>query len=206
MADNDRGLIEKAQKGDIEAFEALVSAYQKKVFNIAFRMIGNLEDASDVSQEVFVKVYKSMKDFRGQSSFSTWIYRITVNVCMDELRKAKNKKVIYIDEDIRTDDGEMKREIEDDAPGPESIIEGLELKQVVSDAINALLPDHRVVLVLRDIQDFSYEEISRILNIPQGTVKSRINRARLILKDVLTSRKELWETGYVKYDGKEGLA
>ncbi|HOJ11975.1 MAG TPA: sigma-70 family RNA polymerase sigma factor [Clostridiales bacterium] len=199
MENNEKVLIEKSQNGDIEAFEKLIEAYQRKVFNIALGMFGNYEDASDMAQEVFIRIFKSIKSFKGQSLFSTWLYRITTNVCLDELRKRKNKNVISIDEEIHLDDGEgVVRQIIDESPSPDVIAEKKELKKVVNDAILELSAEHKEVIILRDIQGFSYDEIAEIIKCPQGTVKSRINRARNILKEILKNKKELWDKEYVK--------
>jgi RNA polymerase sigma-70 factor (ECF subfamily) len=191
-------LLKKSQEGDIAAFEKLIEGYQKRVFNIAYRLVGNYDDASELAQEVFIKVFKSLRKFKGQSSFSTWVYSITKNVCFDELRKRKNKKIVYIDEDIKYDNNEMQRQIEDDRPQPDIIAEKNEVKKIVHEAIQELSQDHRIVIVMRDIQGFSYEEIARILNCPEGTVKSRINRARLSLKQILQKNEELLKGYYVK--------
>jgi len=198
MNGEEKSLLIKAKSGDIEAFEQLVEVYEKKVFNIALRMIGNYDDANDIAQEVFIRVYKSLGGFKEQSAFSTWIYRITTNVCLDELRKRKNKKVVYIDEDVKSDDGEIKRQFEATEPTPEIVAEKNYVRQVVNDAIQKLSEEHRTVIILRDIQGFSYEEIAKITKCPEGTVKSRINRARQALKDILSTKKELLNEEYVK--------
>jgi len=198
MSEKEIMLLEKSRKGDVEAFERLIEVYQKRVFNIALRMIGNYDDASDLAQEVFIRVYKAINNFKEQSSFSTWIYRITTNVCLDELRKRKNKKIVSLDEYIKYDDSEMKRQIESDEPSPEVLTERIEVQKIVSNAINMLSGEHRTAIVLRDIQGFSYEEIAGILKCPEGTVKSRINRARQALKEILIKHKELLNEGYVK--------
>lgn len=198
MSDSEKLLLERSKSGDIEAFERLIENYQKKVFNIALRMVGNYDDASDLAQEVFIRVYRSIKNFKEQSSFSTWIYRITTNVCLDELRKRKNKNVVSLDEDIKFDDSGIKRQVEDDKPIPEAIVERDEVRKVVSDAINSLSDEHRTAIILRDIQGFSYDEISKITNCPEGTVKSRINRARQALKEILKTKRELLNEDYVK--------
>jgi len=198
MNGEEKSLLIKAKSGDIEAFEQLIEAYEKKVFNIALRMIGNYDDANDIAQEVFIRVYKSLGGFKEQSAFSTWIYRITTNVCLDELRKRKNKKVVYIDEDLKGDDGEIKRQFEATEPTPEMVAEKNYVKQVVNDAIQKLSEEHRTVIILRDINGFSYEEIAKITKCPEGTVKSRINRARQALKDILSTKKELLNEEYVK--------
>lgn len=198
MSDSEKNLLEWAKAGDMGAFEQLIEGYQRRIFNICLRMLCNYDDASDLSQEVLIRIYKSIMNFKEQSSFSTWIYRITTNVCLDEIRRRKNKKTISLDEEIKLDEGEMKRQIESDEPTPEDIAEKEELKKLVNDAIAILSEEHRIVIVLRDIQGLSYEEIAKALNLPEGTVKSRINRARLALKNILSSRRELLFEEYVK--------
>jgi len=114
MSSSEKELIKRAKKGDVEAFEQLIEGCQKKVFNIALRMLGNYDDASELAQEVFLKAYKSIKNFKGDSLFNTWIYKVTTNACLDEIRKRKNKKVVYLDEDIELGGNEIKRQIKDD--------------------------------------------------------------------------------------------
>ena len=198
MSDSEKNLLERAKSGDIAAFEQLIDSYQRKIFNIALRMLGNYDDAGDLTQEVLIRIYRSIRSFKEQSSFSTWIYRITTNVCLDEIRKRKNRKVISLDEEIKFDDGDMKRQIESDEPTPEETAETEDLKKIVNDAIARLNEEHRIVIVLRDIQGLSYEEIADVLKCPEGTVKSRINRARQALKNILVSKRELLLDGYVK--------
>jgi RNA polymerase sigma-70 factor (ECF subfamily) len=198
MSQNDKSLLERSKKGDIEAFEKLIEDYQTKVFNIAFRMIGNYDDASDLAQEVFLRVYKSLKGFKEQSSFSTWIYSITKNVCLDEIRRRKNKNVVYLDEDIRLNDGDVARQLESRDDTPEETAERNELRRQINDVINKLNDEHRMVIILRDIQGFSYEEIGEITGCPEGTVKSRINRARKLLREMLKSKWELIANESVK--------
>lgn len=198
MNENEKHLLESAKKGDIEAFEKLIEAHEKKVFNIALRMMGNYEDAKDMAQEAFIRVFKSIGSFKEQSSLSTWIYRIITNICLDELRKRKNRKVMSIDDNIKYDDGEIKRDIVSDDLTPEEKVERDEVKRMVSYAINELSDEHRTAIVLRDIQGFSYKEISEIVNCPEGTVKSRISRARQALREILMSKRELLKDKYVK--------
>jgi RNA polymerase sigma-70 factor, ECF subfamily len=198
MSENEKYLLHQSKNGDMAAFGQLIEGYQKKVFNIALRMLGNPDDASEVAQEVFIRVYKSVKNFKEESSFSTWIYRITTNTCLDELRKRKNKEHISLDEDIHHEDGDMKRQVEDSRPTPDIIAEKNELRKIVKLAINSLSEDHRIVIILRDIQDLSYEEIAKIVKCPEGTVKSRINRARSELKEILKRKRELFTEEFVK--------
>lgn len=198
MGQNEQILLEKAKAGDIAAFEELIEGYQKKIFNLAYRIIGNYDDAGDMAQEALIRIYRSIANFKEQSSFSTWIYRITTNVCLDEIRKRKNKKVISLDEEIRMEDGEMKRQFMSDDIQPDAAAEQKELRTMVNNAINSLPEDQRLVITLRDIQGLSYDEISTVLDCPAGTVKSRISRARQALKNVLSTKLELFDEEYVK--------
>ncbi|SNS85231.1 RNA polymerase, sigma-24 subunit, RpoE [Anaerovirgula multivorans] len=177
-------LIEKAKTGDVESFELLIASYQKRAFNIAYRMLGNLEDANDITQEALVKVYRSIHNFKGNSSFSTWLYSIVNNVCIDFIRKNKKAKLLYID---KQQDGESyQREIPDEINTPECLFEKNEIKRMVHDAINQLNYEQRNIIILRDIQGFSYQEIAEMINVSVGTVKSRISRARSNLKEIIS--------------------
>lgn len=198
MEYSEKQLIDMSKSGNIDAFELLIENYQKKVFNIAYRVIGNYDDANDLAQEVLIRIFKSIGGFREQSSFSTWVYRITTNVCLDELRRRKNKKVISLDEDIQFEDSDIKRQVVSGDPTPEEIAEEKETKDIIHRAINKLSDEHKVVIVLRDLQGFSYEEIARVTKCPEGTVKSRINRARQALKEILQKDRELLIKQHVK--------
>ncbi len=181
-------LIEKSTKGDIGSFEALIQPYQKKAFNIAYRILGNVEDASDVTQEALIKIYKSLDKYQGRSSFSTWVYSIVNNTCIDYMRKNKKTNVVYLDQEIQARDGSYKMEIADEMNTPEYLFEKQETQKMVQDAINQLNVDHREIIVLRDINGFSYQEIAEMLNCSEGTVKSRISRARAHLKLLLEKK------------------
>ncbi|MEN8905857.1 MAG: sigma-70 family RNA polymerase sigma factor [Clostridiales bacterium] len=198
MVENEKLYLKRAKKGDIEAFEILVQSHQKRIYNIALRLLGNREDAMDLAQEALIKMYKSISKFKEESSLSTWIYRITTNVCLDHLRKYKNKKEISIDEKLELDEGEVNIQIEDNSSRPDKILERNETKRIINQAIVSLSPDQRIVIVLKDIQGFSYEEISEYIKVPIGTVKSRLNRARLSLKEMLKKRLELLNDRSVK--------
>ncbi len=198
MSENEKYLLGLSQKGDIEAFEMLMEKYQKKVFNIALRLLGNHDDANEVTQEVFIRIFKSMGSFKGESQISTWIYRIATNACLDELRKRKNKWIMSLDEEYHKENGDYIIQVEDDKPTPDVILEQKTLKSAVNNAIDKLSEKYKLIIVLRDIQGFSYEEISEIVKTPVGTVKSRINRARLQLKEILLKEKELFSDNFVK--------
>jgi RNA polymerase sigma-70 factor (ECF subfamily) len=198
LTEDERLLLKKSKNGQPDAFERLIAEHQKRVYNIALRMLGNPEDASDAAQEVFIRVFKSLHGFKGQSSFSTWIFRITKNVCLDELRKRKRRNFISIDKEIDYGDGAVKLQIEDERFTPEESAERAELSYNVRNSIAKLPEQHRILIILRDIQNFSYDEIARILQIPDGTVKSRINRARKALREIINGNKELFNVECVK--------
>ena len=193
MEDMEKLLVTKSKKGNIDAFEELISAYERKAYNIAYRMMGNEEDAKDMAQEAFIKIYKSIQNFREESSFSTWLYRIVTNVCLDELRKRKKDKLVPLELSIETDKGTAIVELSAERETPEDIYERVEKKQLIQNAISSLGEDYKTVIILRDIQGFGYEEIATMLNGSLGTIKSRINRARNQLKDKLRYQLELYE-------------
>lgn len=197
LSQNERLLVSRSKAGDIAAFEELIGAYQKKIFNLAYRIIGNYDDAADLAQEALIRIFRSIGGFKEQSSFSTWIYRITTNVCLDEIRKRKSKKEYSLDEEVQVDDGQLKRQVMSEDPGPDEVYEREELRNMVKNAIDKLPEEQKLVITLRDIQGLSYDEIAEVLDCPGGTVKSRINRARQALKKVLSSRLELLNEDYV---------
>lgn len=180
MPDREELTIKRAQKGDSAALEALILAYEKKVYNVAYRYMGNEADAYDMAQEALIKVYRRVSDFKGDSSFSSWVYRVTVNTCLDGLRKRK-KNVISLENAV-----ESGASIADEgSETPEDHALSVEKKEDIQKAINTLSPDHKSVIILRDINGLTYEEISNCLSISVGTVKSRINRGRQKLKEIL---------------------
>lgn len=178
-------LVNKAVKGDNSAFEALMEKHMGIIYNIALRMTANQDDAEDMTQEIMIKIFRSLGSFKGNSKFSTWIYRVAVNTCLDELKKKKNRKHLSLDAEISGDDGENQIEIKDDSPSPEKLAEQNELRDMVAAAVKLLSDEHRAVIVLRDIRGMSYSEIAGILGCSDGTVKSRISRARAQLKMIL---------------------
>jgi RNA polymerase sigma-70 factor, ECF subfamily len=200
----DELLVERAKRGDVQAFEQLIGQYEKKVFNTAYRLTGNSEDAADVAQEAFLRAYSSLPEFRGDSSFATWLFRIVHNACLDELRKRKRQRVTSLDEPISGEDGEMDRQlaIADASDGPEQALERVEVQRAVQESIGALDEEYRVVVVMRDIQGYSYNEIADALGINLGTVKSRLNRARNALKEMFGSLELL--APRVVYSGRRG--
>ena len=185
IATNENILIKRAVKGDNTAFETLMEKYMGVIYNIALRMSASRDDADDMTQEIMLKIFRSIASFKGNSKFSTWIYRVAVNTCLDELKKKKNKTVLSLDKEFEDDDGTSQIELKDDRPLPEAVAEQRELKDMVAAAITHLSDEHRAVIVLRDIRGMSYSEIAEIMKCGDGTVKSRISRARAQLKTIL---------------------
>ncbi|MCL2059467.1 MAG: sigma-70 family RNA polymerase sigma factor [Oscillospiraceae bacterium] len=192
IADEDAVLVKKAQNGDMDAFEELVKKYEGKVFSIASRMLAFSEDAKDAAQEAFLKAYRSLRGFRGDSKFSTWLYRITNNVCLDYLRK-RDRRELPLDYETGGGDGETHTVDIPSDMDVEADVMGDEFRRIVQGAINSLPAQHRMMIVMRDVQELSYTEISGLLNLPEGTVKSRINRARKNLRTLFLGSKELKE-------------
>ncbi len=192
MALDYQELIRRSQEGDVEAFEELILAHQQKIYSIAYRMMGNPYDASDMAQEALVKIFKFIKNYRGEASFSTWIYHITMNTCRDELRKKYWQIETSLDQPMDNEEGSFNREIADFSSLPEDIYEKKELGAYLQGLIQALHPEYRMVIVMRENMGLSYEEIAEQLNISLGTVKSRLNRARKCLRDKILADKELY--------------
>lgn len=183
--DNEIQLIKKAKAGDVHAFEALIQEHQSIVYNVAYKMFPNHEDASDIAQEALIKAYRYIGKFEGKSKFSTWIYKITYNVCIDELRKRKKLETQSLDETF-TDSDDAKYTPVDTSPTPEQSLESKEKAEVIYKAIDSLAPDYRAAIILRDINGLSYEEIATVQSCSIGTVKSRINRGRKQLQEIIS--------------------
>jgi RNA polymerase sigma-70 factor (ECF subfamily) len=164
-------LVMKLKKGDREAFERIVDEYQKTIFNMVYRMVNNYEDARDLTQSVFIKAYQNMHTYDPSYKFFSWLYRIAVNECLNHNKK---RKIEYLDRDIEMRHG-----------SPEDSVAHRELSDQISKALMTLTVPYRTVLVLKHFNDFSYKEISEILEIPVKTVKSRLFTGRQLLKDQL---------------------
>ena len=175
--EQEAAVIQAVLDGDVNAYEALVKEYEKNVYNLALRMTGNSEDAADMAQEAFIKAYNSLTAFRGDSKFSVWLYRIVSNVCLDFLRSRSRKQTVSLSSE--NDDGEeVDLDIADETHSPEQLLDRSLTRDAVRRGLAALPPDHREILLLREIQGLSYEEIADVLGLEAGTVKSRIFRAR----------------------------
>jgi RNA polymerase sigma-70 factor (ECF subfamily) len=186
--DEDAGLVFSCIKGDLDAFESLVKKYEKKMFNVSYRITGNYEDASEIVQDAFVSAYRNLKNFRGQSRFLTWLTAITINLSKNRLKQLKARNAhepVSIDDPIQTDDGQVAADPPSNEPTVLDRMEKQDVRRKVQDCIEALEPDFREVIILRDMQDFSYDEIGNMLKVREGTIKSRLFRAREAVKECL---------------------
>ena len=186
-------LVKQSGKGDLDAFEQLVKRYQNKIYNLACRFLGNRVDAYDLAQETFIRFYQSLPRFRGESSLMTWLYRITVNVCRDELRRQKRRNIVFVGfaEDKKADtenNNVYKNYLHAGVSSPEEILERKEFCSKVQLCLYSLPEKYRLILVMREIQGMSYEEIAETLQCPRGTVKSRLYSARQVFR-----KKFKWE-------------
>lgn len=188
MGDEDLKLITSCQNGNVQAFEALVEKYQKKMLNLAYRMIGDYEEACEVVQDAFVSAYKAIKKFRGEARFSTWLHSIVVNHSksrLQQMRTRVQREGTSIDDPVQNEEGSSPREFPSSNPSAAEELEKKDVQAAVQECIESLDLDFREVLVLRDVQGCSYDEIRDILKIPDGTIKSRLFRARNAVKDCL---------------------
>ena len=175
--EQEAAIVRKVLGGDANAFETLVLEYEKNVYNIALRMTGNREDAADMTQEAFIKAYNSLQSFRGDSKFSVWLYRIVSNVCLDFLRSKNRRPTVSLS--VEDDDGEdAQLDVADESQSPELLLDRKLTRDSVRRGLDSLPPDYRQILLLREIQGLSYDEIAQALSLEVGTVKSRIFRAR----------------------------
>ena len=192
-------LARRAAGGDEDAFAQLVGLHEKKVYGLALRMCGNPEDAADAAQEAFLAAWKGLPRFRGEAGFSTWLYRLTSNAAIDHLRRVKRQRG-----EVSLDGGGPGLDAVDDAPSPQAQAEETELREAVAEGLSMLSEDHRQILLMREYQELSYDEIAQALEVDLGTVKSRISRARRALRKILLERGNL--SGYLpsKQTEKEG--
>ena len=193
-------LIAAAQRGRVEAFNELVLAYQHRVYNLAYRIMGDPASAADATQEAFLSAFQNIARFRG-GSLKSWFMRIVSNACYDELRRRKRRPVTAL-EDFGETDEEANPALMDERAGPGEVAEQQELVRVIQAGIGTLPPEQRVVLVLSDVQGFSYQEIAEATEVSLGTVKSRLARARGKLRDYLRAHGELLPARYrLDYEG-----
>lgn len=190
MSWNQKDLLDKAKQGDIDSFEYLIEGIKVKGYQIALSYLKNEEDAKDALQDSFVKIYRNLHRFNEKSEFSTWVYRIIVNTCLDYLKKVKRQKENEMAVFYSMEQEEFVQDIPDDKNRPDDLLVRKEKVQAVIACLDALPEKSKEILLLRDMQGFSYDEIAKILECSEGTVKSRINRARQSLKRLFLEKME----------------
>jgi RNA polymerase sigma-70 factor (ECF subfamily) len=187
-------VIKEAQKGSVAAFNQLVMAYQGTAYNVAYRVIGNGDAAADACQEAFLKAYQAIKQYRG-GSFKSWLLRIVTNACYDQLRYKSRRPATSLEDMVEEGEDHSEKLVDNDERPEDSLLRG-ELNDLIQTGINHLPDDQRVILVLSDVQGFSYQEIAEVVGQPLGTVKSRLSRGRQRLRDFLLEQKELLPSQY----------
>lgn len=185
---NERELIARLQKRDETAFEELLRQYEKKVYTLCFRMCGNSEDAEEAAQDTFLALWRGIDRFRQESSLSTWIYRLASNACIDLLRRRKKQG-----SSLSLDDEELFLDAVDPAPHPQEAVEHREAQKLLQEGLSALPEEYRKVLILREIEGLSYTEIAESASLELGTVKSRISRGRVLLRNFLSGSGNFFE-------------
>ena len=189
--DPDAAFVRAVQDGDMAAFDQLVIKHKDKLFNMVYWLLGDYQETNDCAQEIFIRVFKSIKKFRFQSSFSTWLYRIAINMCKNRRKSSAyrwKKRTISLENPENPNQDNRSYEIQNGSPSPENRLEKKERIMLIRKAINALPQEQNRVIVMRDIQGLSYQEIADITGLNLGTVKSRLARARLELKNKLNGR------------------
>ncbi len=190
---DDEMLIQRAQSGDRAAFDLLITRHQIRAYQYAFRLTRNSEEASDVVADAFVRVYNAIHNFKGQSAFSTWLYRILTNCFLDIRKKEKIRQTSSLESAMQTSEGDVERQVEDPGLSPLEESEKIEREYRIEMAVNRLPEYQRAMIVMYHVEMLSYEEIAESLDLPVGTVKSRLNRARLSLRDLLMKDAELFK-------------
>jgi RNA polymerase sigma-70 factor (ECF subfamily) len=184
----EKEVIGSCKAGDEKAFVKIVLAYQKRVYNIAYRILGNKEEAKDLAQEVFLSVFESIKNLREEVKFEPWLIQITVNHCRNKWKYLKTRKYFQsdsLDGPIETEGEKIPRQVYDPSENPETLLEKRMIQNLVQKGMLQLKEEQRELIVLRDLQGLSYGEIGELFSIPEGTVKSKIHRARMELKEIL---------------------
>lgn len=187
VKENDSELINRAKNGDSKAYEGLLKKYRNSVYNLVYRMVRDLEEAEDLTQEAFIKAFNSLASFNEEYAFSTWLYKIATNNCIDFFRKRK-LQTYSLDKPVQYKDSEIQHEIPDPELNPEKSILARERSRMIQEAIKTLPEKYYTAIILRHNEEKSYEEIAEILNLPLGTVKARIFRAREMLNKELKER------------------
>ncbi|MFM9874289.1 MAG: RNA polymerase sigma factor [Fimbriimonadaceae bacterium] len=195
MSQHDLILIERAQGGDRSALNELVTLYEERAYKYAFRLTRNQDMAADVVADAFVRINSALKNFRGQSAFGTWLYRIVTNCYLDRKKRDKEARNVSLDSTLQVGTGEVERQWEDTADGPVEIAERNEREHAMQVALAQMPEYQQAMLVMYHVESLSYEEIAETLDLPIGTVKSRLNRARVALRDILSQQSELFLLG-----------
>jgi len=194
MADEERRLVEVAQRGDAESFNALVRLYEGRVYNLCYRMLGDPDSAADAAQDAFLAAFRNLRSFRG-GSFRSWMLRIATNICYDILRARKRRPTVSLDMNLDDEDASSPLQIADIAETPDDFALRRELATAIQHGLTALPEEQRIIVILSDIQGLAYEEIAQITATNLGTVKSRLSRGRARLREVLKAG-ELLPTRY----------
>jgi RNA polymerase sigma-70 factor (ECF subfamily) len=194
-AAEDLMLIQRAQRGDKSALNELVRKYEQRAYQFAFRLTRSPEEASDIVAEAFVRVYNALPNFKGNSQFSTWLYRILTNCFLDIRKKESRRQTSSLESAMTTEDGELERQVEDETQDPHADVVSNERMRRVHNALQKLPDYQRQMIVMYHAEQKSYEDIAAALDLPIGTVKSRLNRARLSLREILSPDEELFRIG-----------
>ncbi len=190
---DDQMLISRSQTGDQSAFNTLIRKHEARAYQYAFRLTRNSEEASDVVAEAFVRIFNALHNFKGQSAFTTWMYRILTNCFLDIRKKERSRPSLSLEATLQTAEGEIERQVEDTARTPYEETERNERESLVENAVTLLPEYQRAMILMYHAEMLSYEEIASALDLPIGTVKSRLNRARLSLRDLLAKNEELFK-------------
>lgn len=189
---DEKAVIRQVLGGDTDAFSHLVTAYEKQVYNLCLRMVSGPEDAADLTQEAFVKAWQGLQFYKFEASFSTWLYRLTTNLCIDHLRRQKRRTAVSLTVD--GDDGAEELELPSNEPEPEEVLLEQERRKALTDAMTRLDGQERALLQLRVVEELSYEQIAEVLDIKVGTVKSRLARTREKLRNILQADGNILKT------------
>jgi RNA polymerase sigma-70 factor (ECF subfamily) len=193
-SEDDSELVRRGRSGDRQAMDDLMRRHYRNVYQLAFRLSNNYDDAQDIVSEAFIRVCNALPSFRGDANFSTWLYRIVKNVFLDERKKQRIRNHSSLEEMVELEDNSVARQVEDPRPGPEWQVERHERADLVQRAVMSLPKNQRLMIALYHFQHCSYDEIADVMGLPIGTVKSRLNRARLALKSKLNPSRELLES------------
>lgn len=190
---DDQVLIERCQRGDRDALDMLIRKHEKRAYQYAYRLTSNSEEAADIVADAFVRVFSAMKNFKGASAFTTWLYRILTNCFLDIRKKERSRPTTSLESNLYTDEGEVERQIQDDSPNSDDIAERNERERAVMDAVAQLPEYQKAMITMYHAEMLSYDEIAEALDLPIGTVKSRLNRARLSMRELLLPEAELFD-------------